>query len=327
MKRIFALGVLALCLVLPVMANGQGEAGTDELIMASSNPPESLISKMGQKFADIVNESGVVKINLIVGQSLGDMNQVMEQHMEGSVDIAYDRPLWFGPFVQDFNVMSWGFTFENKAHMQTFFDSDVYKGLTDQVLEKTNVRILGSSVDLPRMLYTREPVQSIDDIQNLKMRVPRLESYVRLWEALGTKPTQVAWSEAFLSLKTGVVDGIEADIPGALVQRFHNAAPYITKTEHVMSGFFISINDQSWQNLDDAQKKVIEEASREALAWASEQSEKETAEALAVMVEEGAIVSEIDKAAFIEKSIKEVEAMEAAGVWSKGLWAEIQTLK
>lgn len=303
-----------------------GEA-VPTLIMASSNPPEAIISKMGERFAKKVNDTGVITINLIVGQSLGDMNQVMEQHMGGSVDIAYDRPLWFAPFVTDFNVESWGFTFRSREHMQKYYDSPVYADLVKQALEKTGVRILGSSVDQPRVMVSRFPVKSINDIKNMKMRVPKLETFIELWTVLGTKPTQVAWSESFLSLRTGAVDGVEADIPNIQVQKFHTAAKYITLTDHVMSGFFISVNEDRWNTLSDVQKQAILDAAGDALRWASTETDRVNEEAIAAMEKEGAIVSDIDTAEFRKLSSSAVPGMEAKGLWRKGLWQDIQDIK
>jgi TRAP-type C4-dicarboxylate transport system substrate-binding protein len=297
------------------------------LIMASSNAPEALISKMGERFTKRVNESGAVRINLIVGQSLGDMNHVMEQHMEGAVDIAYDRPMWFAPYVTDFNVESWGFIFRDREHMQKFYDSPIYAGLVEQALEKTGVRILGSSVDQPRVLISRFKVNSLADIQNMKMRVPKLETIIKLWTVLGTKPTQVAWSEAFLSLRTGAVDGLESDIPAIQVQKFHTAAKYITLTDHTLSGFFISVNEDRWQSLTSQRQDVLREAAADALTWASGESQRLVGGVIIALESEGAEVNAIDLTEFRQRASTAVPELEAEGLWRKGLWREIQDIK
>ena len=197
-------------------------AGT-KIVVAGSEAVDSLLDRMSVKFAEILEAKGgdAFDINLIRGQSLGNAQQVMEQHQAGSVDVMYSRPDWFTSNVSDFQVMSWGFTFSGRDHMTSFLNSEIFEGMSQKVVDSMGVRVLAAGVDQPRILYTREAVRSLNDIQGIKMRVPGIKAYVRLWETVGTVPTSVAWAEAFLALQTGVVDGAEADASGAYSQKFH----------------------------------------------------------------------------------------------------------
>ena len=57
------------------------------------------------------------------------------------------------------------------------------------------------------------------------------------------------FSQAFLALKTGVVDGAEADASGAYSQKFHVAAPNVTLTNHLMSALHISVKNSRISSL------------------------------------------------------------------------------
>lgn len=324
MKRTLVLGaILAGFLVFAHQA-----AAATKLVVAGSEATGSLLDRMAIKFEELLeaNSGGAFKINLIRGQSLGNAQQVMEQHQAGSVDVMYSRPDWFTSTVTDFQVLTWGFTFRDRAHMQTFLDSDLFAGLTQQAVDKMGVRILGATVDQPRILYSRKPVDSVDDIQGIKMRVPGIKAYLKLWKTLGTVPTQVAWAEAFLALKTGAVDAAEADASGAFSQRFHVAAPNITLTNHLMSSASISINEAKWKSLTESEQKAIGSAAREALAWMSSEAEKDAKKLLDKMASEGATIKSIDNGPFSEKARAGVAEMEAEGLWSKGLWQRIRDL-
>ncbi len=296
------------------------------LIIASSNAPDSLMAKMGERLQANINNSGVLRAKYLTGQSLGDMQQVMEQHMQGTVDIAFDRPLWFAPFVSDFQVLSWGFTFRDRGHLEQFYSSSIYEGMKEKVQEKLGITILYSAPDQARVTFSRKPIENADDVIGIKMRVPRIETFIELWETLGAKPTQVAWSEAFTSLKTGVVDAAESDIAGAWSQRFHQAGKYIALTNHVMMGIFVSINSEKLSSLNDIQKSALQDAVIEAVQWASSTSSNSVNETLEKMEADGAIINEIDVSPFQEKSRQGVQDMEARGVWPKGLWQQIQDI-
>ncbi len=301
-------------------------AGT-QIVVAGSEAVDSLIDRMSVKFASILEaKGGDLDVNLIRGQSLGNAQQVMEQHQAGSVDVMYSRPDWFTSNVSDFQVMSWGFTFSGRDHMTAFLNSEIFEKMSQKVIDNMGVRVLAAGVDQPRILYTREPVGSLNDVQGIKMRVPGIKAYVKLWETVGTIPTSVAWAEAFLALQTGVVDGAEADASGAYSQKFHVAAPNITMTNHIMSSFHISVNETKWNSLSSDQKAILKEAAQEAVAWASETAKSDSQSVLDKMVAEGATIAEIDSSPFSAKAGQAVPSMEADGLWSAGLWQSIRDL-
>ncbi len=299
-----------------------------KLVVGGSEATGSLLDRMALKFEELLKQKAgdEVDINLIRGQSLGNAQQVMEQHQAGSVDVMYSRPDWFTSSVDDFQVLSWGFTFRDREHMQKFLDSEIFEGFRQQAIDKMGVRILAAAVDQPRILYTREPVSSVDDIKGIKMRVPGIKAYLELWEILGTIPTQVAWAEAFLALQTGNVDGAEADASGAYSQKFHVAAPNITLTNHIISSAEISVNEAKWNSMSSEQKKWVEDAASEAVAWMSAEAQKDSQAILDKMVSEGATVKEIDNTPFSDKAKSGAIEKENEGLWSKGLFDKIRAL-
>ena len=61
----------------------------------------------------------------------------------------------------------------------------------------------------PLGYLSKKHVGTPKDLQGIKMRVPEIEMYLKVWKALGTQPTQVAWGETYLALMQGVVDAME----------------------------------------------------------------------------------------------------------------------
>lgn len=303
-------------------------AGAETLVLGGSEAPGSMLDLMAERFANNVNESGTdLTVNYVRGEVLGSAKQVTEQHMQGSVDLMVSRPDWLSPFVSDFQVMLWGFTFDDRDHMQRFLESDIFDGMGDKALDEMGLRILAASVDTPRVLYSKNPVGNIGDVDGMKMRVPQIEAYLRLWESLGTVPTQVAWAEAFLALQSGLVVAAEADPAGAYSQQFHVAAPNVTLTEHLMSSASFTVNDAKFQSLNDAQKAAIVAGAQEATQWLSGEAESRANDVLAKMEAEGATITEVDKSTFIEAARAGVQQMEADGVWPAGLWQQIRDLR
>lgn len=297
-----------------------------DLVVAVADPVGSLKDQMCQRFVDNVEEElPDVSLNYVQGEALGSAKSVMEQHVSGTVDIFCNELVWFANYVNDLQILGWGFTFREPQHMVDFFNSDLFDPIAEEAVSK-GARILAARPTQPRMLFSKEPVSSIDDIQNIKMRVPQLKSYLELWTALGTLPTQVSWSEVYLGLNTGVVVAAEGPPTDAGKQNFHQAAPFVTRTDHLYSTVHISINEATWQELTPEQQGKMRELADGVAEWAMGHAQDEVQNVLDGFAAEGATISEIDKTPFQQKVEEAVGRMEAEGLWRAGLWKEIQGL-
>lgn len=318
--------ILQTSLIAAAIGLATGPALARDLVVASADPVGSLKDRMCQQFVDGMKaELPEVGLNYVQGEALGSAKSVMEQHVSGTIDIFCNELVWFANYVPDMQILGWGFTFRDPQHMVDFLQSDLFEPMQAQAID-AGVRILAGRPTQPRMLFTKNPVTGVDDLQNIKMRVPQLKSYLELWTAIGTQPTQVAWAEVYLALNTGVVVAAEGPPTDAGKQNFEKAAPYVTRTDHLYSTVHISITEGAWSGLTDAQKAKMTEIATAATEWGMVAAGQEVDTVLAGFEEEGATVTEIDITPFQQKVADAVERMEAEGLWSPGLWAAIQGL-
>lgn len=299
------------------------------LTLGGSDAIGTVIDRGNAMFAKLVNEraAGKVKINFIQGEQLGNDVQVIEQMMKGSVHIYGDVLDWYANWVKDYSILAWGFTFRDNDHYQKFLNSDTFAKMSEELRTKHGLRILASAPTQPRVLFAKKAVNTPDDLKDVKMRVPEIKTYLNLWQTLGTKPARVAWAEVFLGLKTGVIDAAEGPISSAYAQKFHQAAPNVMRTDHLVSSQHITINDKAFSALPADVQKIMVDAAKEAIAWGRKQSEGETDEMVKKMTAEGAKVLTVNRAPFADKAIAAVEAMEKDGAWSTGLWKQIREIK
>lgn len=299
------------------------------LTFGGSDAIGSLLDRANQRFTGLVNErsDGALKINFIQGEQLGNDIQVIEQMMQGSVHLYGDVLGWYANWVQDFAILNWGFTFDDNDHVQKFMDSDVYQALAEDLRTSQGIRILAAAPTQPRVLFAKQEVGAPADLDGLKMRVPEIKTYLLLWETLGTKPSRVAWAEVFLGLKTGTIEAAEGPVSAAYSQKFHQAAPYIMRTDHLVSTYHITMNDETFTSLPAEQQDLLVSAAREVAQWTRTQAETETDGIVDKMVDEGATVVSVDPGPFAAKALAGVEQMEKDGEWSQGLWEKIRALK
>lgn len=326
------MGRFAAALLL-LMSSGNALAAdskTYELAIASLEPVEAPSTKTVQYMADLVAErsDGRLKINPNPGGTLGNGLQIMEGVSIGTVDMVSMVLEWYAPFVKDVNVYGMGFTFRDTDHFKSFIESDVFDEMKQQILDKMNVRVLAANwVGLPRVLVSKMPVQSPEDIANINMRVPEIETYLKVWRGLGTNPTRVAWPEVYLALKTGTVDAAEGPLDQMYATKFFEAAPNITLTNHLQQAFTVAVNEDVYARLPDDLKEILADASVEAGEHFQELVRTQFSEDRQKMLDEGATISEVDTGPFQEMLAPVIEESEETGFWSPGLYDRIQAIK
>jgi TRAP-type transport system periplasmic protein len=299
------------------------------LTFGGSDAIGSLLDRQNALFTKLVNEraGGKLKVNFIQGEQLGNDQQVIEQMMQGSVQIYGDVLDWYANWVKDFAIMGWGFTFRDTDHLQKFTESAAYEKLADELRTKNGIRILAAAATQPRVMFANKPIAALGDINGIKMRVPEIKVYVKLWETLGARPSRVAWAEVFLALKSGVVDAAEGPVSAAFAAKMHEVAKHVMRTDHIYSSSHITMNEKAYQELDPELQKLVTDCAKEAVAWARKQATEETEDVLKKMAEAGATVHKIDAGPIRAKSEAAVAEMEKDGAWSPGLWKAIQDIK
>ncbi|MEF2554295.1 TRAP transporter substrate-binding protein [Aurantimonas sp. A2-1-M11] len=324
--KISATSVVAV--VAAVMIGGAANAKTT-LTFGGSDAVGSMLDKANAKFSELVTErtDGEVTINFISGEQLGNDVDVIQQVMQGSTDLYGDVLGWYANWVPDLSILNWGFTFDDNDHVQTFIDSDLYADMAEQLRKEQGLRVLAVAPTQPRVLFGVKELKNPGELSGVKMRVPDIKTYLLLWETLGAQPSRVAWGEVFLGLKTGTLEATEGPVSSAYAAKFHQAAPFVMRTDHLVSTYQITINDKTFESLTPDQQKTLTDTAVEVTQWARSQAESETDAIITKMADEGAMVVEVDASSFAEKARAGVETMEADGVWSAGLWQQIRDLR
>ena len=299
------------------------------LTLGGSDSIGSILDRQNDHFTKLCNEraAGKFKINFIQGEQLGNDMQVIEQMMQGSVQIYGDVLEWYANFVKDYAIFGWGFTFRDVDHLEKFVASPAHAKMAEELRTKNGIRILAATGLQPRVLFANKQVAKLDDMSGIKMRVPEIKVYVKLWETLGARPSRLAWAEVFLGLKNGVVDAAEGPVSAAYAAKFHEAVKHVMRTDHIISTTHITMNEKAYQDLGPEMQAMITGCAKDAVAWARAQAQKETEEVLGKMGTGGATVHKIDTGPIRAKSEAAVAEMEKDGTWRGGLWKEIQEIR
>lgn len=278
-------------------------------------------------FADLVKEKsgGDFIINVFPAGQLGkDAVSLVENVMMGSIEMFGNTMDWNQHLVKDFSILGMPFLFKNLEGVKDFQKGSIYREMEERMIRERGVRVLANNwYRLPKVLVSRKPIESLDDLQGLKMRMPSLKTYFETWKALGAKPTVIPWAEAFLALKTGIVDAMDSPLGSIYGMKFYQAAPNITMTYHLVAPFDLLVNEKKYQGLPESYKKLILEAGKEGGDYYTklvvDMFEKDKVK----MEKAGVKFIDIDTGPFVKDAAKVARRFEAEGMWRKGLFNKI----
>jgi TRAP-type C4-dicarboxylate transport system substrate-binding protein len=133
-----------------------------------------------------------------------------------------------------------------------------------------NIKLLNLMGNGMRYLYTTKPVESLDDLKGLKIRVMPSAVDTEVWNTLGANATTVAFSEVYSALQTHMVDGAENTFSSYAASKHNEVAPYVTLTGHQWLVTELWASDQALQSLPEEYVSAIYEAAKETASYSLE---------------------------------------------------------
>ena len=162
----------------------------------------------------------------------------------------------------------------------------IAEGLAEQQL-----RILFAVPWPPQGIYTQQPLETPEDLENLSMRAYNTASE-RIAQLVGAVPTQVEVPDIPTAFSTGRVDAmITSPATGAdtkawdYLSHFNHAQLWLPKN-------MVIVSEKAFSRLDEATQEAVLQAAAEAESRGWAMSRQETDEALAVLRDNGIDVSE-----------------------------------
>jgi len=109
------------------------------------------------------------------------------------------------------------------------------------------------------------------DMKGKKHRVPGQEPVIWWYEGMGANPQNMAFSDVYMALKTGVIDGVCNDASTLYTNKTHEAAQYFSNLDYLAGGPDPLMVNMAWyEGLPDDLKKIFDEVADEAMDYSNE---------------------------------------------------------
>ena len=114
------------------------------------------------------------------------------------------------------------------------------------------------------------PIHSPEDLKGLKMRVPPQEVYVVNSQILGVNPQQLPYSEVYMALKTGVVDGQDNAVSNIWDFKIYEVQKYLTISYYATGPDPFMVNLDWYNNLPIELQKIFDEVAMETMKYSDQ---------------------------------------------------------
>ena len=92
--------------------------------------------------------------------------------------------------------------------------------------------------------------------------------YIRIMQAMGADAQQIKFSELYVALQQGVVDGQENPLTNISSAKLYEVQKYVSLTSHMWSGYNLLANLKTWRALPEDVRTIVE---RNAVAYVRRQ--------------------------------------------------------
>ena len=273
----------ALCMTAAAVASSLAHA--DTFRVAVGDGAGSAQHQLGLKFAEVFHEKtgGKHDTKMFLNGQLGDEQATINDASMGLLDFSILAINNVTPFSPTVGVLTLPYMMQSLDDAVALTQGDVGKELTENTIRDAGVRIVGWTYTGFRVLTnSKHPVQSLQDLQDLKIRVPQNEIMIDTYRAWGINPTPMAWSETFTGLQLGVVDGQDNPYLTVSAMKFDEVQKYITDIRYLFSIEPLVVSEAVYQSQPaDVQQAILEAgqaATEHSAKWLVEQEDKIKAE-------------------------------------------------
>ncbi|MDI9333415.1 MAG: TRAP transporter substrate-binding protein [Cytophagales bacterium] len=297
MKRFVLKAALALVAV-GAFTLTTAQAQERALKLSTANPKGHPITMGAEKFAELVlaKTGGKLKINVFAGGTLGSDMSVASAMQGGTIDMNIGNSGILAAQVPAFAIYDFPFMFNNTKEADAVVDGPFGKMMHKKLEDKGLVGLAYFELGFRNMTNSKRPLNKVDDIAGLKLRV--IPSPINLaWvKALDANPVPMAFGEVYGALESKAIDGQENPLTVISANKFYEVQKNLALTNHVYNPQSVVMSKKTWDSLSAADKKSVSDAANEAAKYQREVTRKQAAELVDSLKKNGMAVTEFSPA-------------------------------
>lgn len=259
---------LVLLAVLALTATAGAQAR--ELVFGHGATEDTAYHLSAERFKQLLEKKtdGDLAVSIYSNSVLGHETEMFEQQTAGALDFSIVNPGLISEFSRTASIFSIPFLYRDLDHWRHVLDGEPGREIAKRIEDETGVKVLAYYGGSTRQIVSTRPLESLDDLQGMKLRTNPTRPVITAWAALGTQPTVMAYKEIYTGLQLGAIDGLLNEAEWIYRMRFHEVAPYIGLSEHDITVRLLTISDDTWDSLSPQEQQAVQAAADESEQYA-----------------------------------------------------------
>lgn len=294
----YTVGLLAALSILSLSGCSQKVSSEDviHLKMAVADADTTAQAEGARKIAEEVEKAtnGKIQIEVLAGGTLGGERDTVELAMLGGIDIVTCANSVLTQWIPEMSILDQAYLFTNEDQAHAAVDGPVGDLIEREALEKLNLHVVGYMESGYRNVFSKKPIDSMDDFKGIKIRTMQNPYHMAAFEAFGAIPTAMAASEQFTALQQGTIDACESAVSNCLTNGFYEVTKDITYSNHAFVYIVVSMSDYAWNRIPEELRPVFLEAVEKGYKEERKLLKQANEEATVILKEKGVTFHEID---------------------------------
>ncbi|MCW8345875.1 TRAP transporter substrate-binding protein [Vibrio sp. ZSDZ65] len=277
-----------------------------DLKVATSAQLGSLQYNTTQHFADYANEqfkkSGLdYNLKFFGAAQLGKDKDVQQKLKLGTIDLALLTST-LPTHVPEMALFELPFLVSDREHVAKI-EQDVFWPYIAPAAEKKGYKVIGFWENgFRNITNAQRPINTPADLEGLKIRTPNSSWRVKMFKNWGANPTPMSFSEVFIGLQTGVIDGQENPYTNIYAAKLHEVQGYVSVTNHVYTPAYLTAGARHYKKFPSEVQDILEASAVEAQQWGYKEAARLEGELKDKLVAGGMKLNVANRDAFVNAS-------------------------
>ncbi len=241
----------------------------ERLRVAGNFPAEHSVSRAMEVFKEKAEtlSKGEIKVDLFPAMQLGGATENIDQVRSGTIFAVFTSAAYFTRTVPEYEAVSLPFLFDSREQAFKVMDGKISGILNDKMAALGFVVLGYGELGFRHVTNSVRPIASAEDFKGLRIRLQPNEVHLQTFRALGANPISMDVSELYAALQQNVLDGQENPYNIIANRRFNEVQTHLSNSGHFYDFITVAANKRRYERLSEANRRVVDQAMKEALAW------------------------------------------------------------
>lgn len=282
-------------------ATGDGAADGEsrELRLGHVFGIESTQNEAAEAFADRVEEESDGRLSVAVypASQLGGDEVLGQDLSRGTLDMAFLNPGSLAGMdpMMDFHYLPY-IVDDYESAEEIFFGDGIIPQTIEETLTGHDITTLSTfELEFRAVTNNVRPVESLDDLSGLKLRVPGSDAIRGFFDEAGVQTQVMPMPELITGLQQGTVDGQDNGVLITMDTGLQTSQEYMTPTRHVYAIGTVAVSTDIFNGLPAQDQELLQSISDEITAEQVEANRARVDEYTAAIQEEGVELHELSE--------------------------------